>query len=151
MVVFGRPKGRRGSYKQWEEGGIAPHVVFEVLSPGNRPEEMLRKFEFYEKHGVEEYYIYDPDTGRLQGWLRRDDGLEEVSEMLGHTSPRLGIRFQPGEGPNNLVILGPDGEPFATHQQLAERAEAERQRAETERQRADRLSAKLRELGIEPE
>ena len=28
MVVFGRPKGYRGSYKQWEEGGIAPQVVF---------------------------------------------------------------------------------------------------------------------------
>ena len=37
MVAFGRPKGDRGSYKQWEEGGIAPQVVFEVLSPGNRP------------------------------------------------------------------------------------------------------------------
>ena len=34
MVVLGRPKGRRGSYKQWEEDGIAPHVVFEVLSQG---------------------------------------------------------------------------------------------------------------------
>ena len=110
-------------------------VVFEVLSPGNRPKEMGRKFRFYEKYGVEEYYIYDPDTGVLQGWMRKDDGLEEVSEMLGHTSPRLGIRFQPGEGPDNLVILGPDGEPFATHQELAERAEMERQRAETERQR----------------
>ncbi len=37
LVAFGRPKGYRGSYRQWEEGGIAPHVVFEVLSPGNRP------------------------------------------------------------------------------------------------------------------
>src|SRR3954453_12869512 len=26
MVVFGSPKGHRGSYKQWEEGGIAPRV-----------------------------------------------------------------------------------------------------------------------------
>ena len=24
MVAIGRPKGRRGCYKQWEEGGIAP-------------------------------------------------------------------------------------------------------------------------------
>src|SRR3954466_14530691 len=24
MVVFGRPKGYRGSYRQWDEGGIAP-------------------------------------------------------------------------------------------------------------------------------
>src|SRR5271165_869939 len=30
MVAFGRPKGYRGSYKQWVEGGIAPQVVFEV-------------------------------------------------------------------------------------------------------------------------
>src|SRR6266542_1981574 len=32
MVVFGRPKGYRGSYKQWMEDGIPPQVVFEVLS-----------------------------------------------------------------------------------------------------------------------
>src|SRR5262245_20023134 len=44
MVVFGRPKGYRGSYMQWREGNIAPQVVFEVLSPGNRFGEMLDKF-----------------------------------------------------------------------------------------------------------
>ena len=48
MVVIGRPKGDRGSYKQWEENGIAPQVVFEVLSPGNRFNQMLQKFRFYE-------------------------------------------------------------------------------------------------------
>ncbi len=71
LVAFGRPKGLRGSYKQWEEGGIAPQVVFEVLSPGNRPGQMRRKFQFYQRHGVEEYYIYDPFSGSLEGWLRR--------------------------------------------------------------------------------
>lgn len=35
MLSFGRPKGHRSSYKQWEEGGLAPQVVFEVLSPSN--------------------------------------------------------------------------------------------------------------------
>jgi Putative restriction endonuclease/Aldo/keto reductase family len=55
MVVFGRPKGYRGSYMQWVEDGIAPQVVFEVLSPGNRFGEMARKFTFYEQHGVDEY------------------------------------------------------------------------------------------------
>jgi Uma2 family endonuclease len=57
LIAFERPKGYRGSYKQWEEGGIAPHVVFEVLSPGNRDAESVRKFRFYERYGVEEYYI----------------------------------------------------------------------------------------------
>src|SRR6266849_2206196 len=70
MVAFDRPKGDRGSYRQWEEGGIAPHVVFEILSPGNRFGEMLRKFQFYEYYGVEEYYLFDPDQGDLTGWLR---------------------------------------------------------------------------------
>src|SRR3954469_20417183 len=47
MVAFGRPKGYRGSYMQWREEGIAPQVVFEVQSPGNRFGELTRKFEFY--------------------------------------------------------------------------------------------------------
>src|SRR5262245_8223447 len=56
MVVFGRPKGDRGSYQQWHEDGIAPQVVFEVLSPGNRLAELIKKFQFYDRYGVEEYY-----------------------------------------------------------------------------------------------
>jgi Uma2 family endonuclease len=58
MVAFGRPKGYRGSYKQWEEGGVAPQVVFEILSPSHRLGESMRKFRFYEEHGVEEFYVY---------------------------------------------------------------------------------------------
>ncbi len=138
LVAFGRPKGRRGSYKQWEEAGIAPQVVFEVLSPGNRLDEMIRKFRFYDKYNVEEYYIYNPDNGDLLGWRRGESGLEEIAEMNGHVSQRLGIRFEPGAEPDNLRILGPDGQPFRTYQELMERAEAERQRADTERQRRDR-------------
>jgi Uma2 family endonuclease len=144
MVAFGRPKGYRGSYKQWEEDAVAPHVVFEVLSPGNRVDELLRKFRFYEKYGVEEYYIYNPENGDLFGWRRGDGGLEEITEMNGHMSPRLGIRFAPGDGPDNLKIIGPDGQPFRTHQELMDQAE-------TERLRSERLAARLRELGIEPD
>jgi len=95
-------------------------------------------------YGVEEYYIYNPDNGDLLGWRRGDGGLEEITEMNGHVSQRLGIRFEPGEGPNNLRILGPDGQRLLTHQELMEQVEAERQRAE-------RLAARLRELGIEPD
>src|SRR5258708_1922571 len=40
MVAFGRPKGHRGSYKQWEEEGIPVTVAFEILSPSNTPLEM---------------------------------------------------------------------------------------------------------------
>jgi Uma2 family endonuclease len=78
MVAFGRPKGDRGSYLQWEEDGIAPQVVFEILSPGNTIAGMTRQFRFYERHGVEEYYLYDPDSGELSGWQRQGETLEEI-------------------------------------------------------------------------
>src|SRR5262245_59187717 len=40
LVAFGRPKGHRGSYKQWEEGGTPPAVTVEILSPANTQQEM---------------------------------------------------------------------------------------------------------------
>ncbi|HEY2158131.1 MAG TPA: Uma2 family endonuclease, partial [Isosphaeraceae bacterium] len=141
LVAFGRPKGCRGSYKQWEEEGVAPQVVFEVLSPGNRVAEMTRKFRFYEKFGVEEYYIYDPDEVRLSGWLRSGGGLEEITDVQGWVSPRLGVRFELGD---ELRLIGPDGQHFLSYVELAaQRDEATR--------RAERLAARLRELGEDPE
>jgi Uma2 family endonuclease len=151
MVVFGRPKGDRGSYLQWVEDGIAPQVVFEVLSPENRAGEMERKFQFYERHGVDEYYIYDPDRGDLVGWRRAGALLEEIPQMAGFLSPRLKIRFEPGEGPDNLTIIGPDGERFLSYTELVKQRNADRERAEEQARRADRLAAQLRQLGIEPE
>src|SRR5262245_33864056 len=54
-VGFGRPKGDRGSYKQWEEDNVPMTVIFEVLSPGNTVTEMADKLAFYDEHGAEEY------------------------------------------------------------------------------------------------
>ena len=149
LVAFGRPKGHRGSYLQWLEGGTPPQVVFEVLSPGNRFGEMLRKFRFYERYGVEEYYIYDPDRLTLEGWLRPGTSLEPIAEMQGFVSPRLRIRFELGEA--GLTIYGPDGRPFATYAELARQRDEIAQQRDLERQRAQRLADRLLELGIDPE
>lgn len=123
MVIFGRPKGHRSSYLQWREENIAPQVVFEILSPSNSKAEMEEKFAFYNRYGVEEYYLYDPERGRLQGWLRSASGdLEAIPELIGWCSPRLGIRF--GLEGNELRLFYPNGEPFRTiielHQQMNE-------------------------------
>ncbi len=156
MVVFGRPKGYRGSYRQWEEGGVAPQVVFEVLSPGNRAGEMTNKFRFYEQYGVEEYYLYDPDDPKLWGWQRVGEGLQSIPNLGAWTSPRTGIRFDLTGA--ELHILGPDGKPFATYLELvAQRDEERSAREAAERQanesaaRAERLAARLRDLGADPD
>ncbi|MEA5420372.1 Uma2 family endonuclease [Spirulina sp. CCNP1310] len=156
LVVFGRPKGDRGSYKQWEEDNIAPQVVFEILSPGNTLQEMLKKQQFYDRHGVEEYYIYNPDGHDLAGLQRIDGTLTAIETVENWTSPRLGIRF--AFTPENLTIYRPDGERFLTTIELATARNAERERADAaeaqaqqQQQRAERLAAQLRALGVEPE
>ncbi len=156
MVIFGRPKGYRGRYLQWVEENIAPQVVFEILSPGNTGTEMSRKFHFYERHGVEEYYLFDPSSLELTGWRSENGILEEVVPVHGWTSPRLGIRFELGD--DELRLYHPNGDRFKTFVELSqaeqearllaayettraneerERADQEQQRADQERQRAD--------------
>ena len=132
LAVFGRPKGDRGSYKQWEEDNIPPQVVFEILSPGNTSTEMTRKLFFYQNYGVEEYYIYDPDTLEFTGSQRVGDRLEEIAEINGWVSPRLGIRFQ--LTPETLEIYRPDDRRFLTSVELDQLREQETQRADREQQ-----------------
>jgi len=169
LVVFGRPKGHRGSYIQFKEDGIAPQVVFEVLSPGNLPKEMTKKFRFYQKYGIEEYYIYDPDNIKLTGYQRNDGKLKAIPEMNGWVSPRLGVRFDLS-GPE-LQLFGPDGRRFLTYQEVADKNDqladkynrladkynqiaGERDQIAGERDQIagerDQMAAQLRALGIEP-
>jgi Uma2 family endonuclease len=135
LVAFGRPKGDRGSYRQWEEGGIAPQVVFEVLSPGNTLTEIAAKFEFYDTYGVEEYYVYDPERGEMTGWRQAAGRLRVIEEIDGWVSPRLGVKFRREGGDVRLYL--PDGRPFVSFVELQAQLEQERQRAEAERQRAE--------------
>ncbi len=155
LVVFGRPKGYRGSYQQWREEGIAPQVAFEILSPGNRPVEMKAKFEFYDQYGVEEYYLYDPDQVVLSGWIRSDGRLQPIASLHGWESPRMGIRFDLSG--DELVIYRRDGKRFLTFVELMQLQEQSQRQAEQERLakeeaegRAERLAQQLRALGIDP-
>jgi Uma2 family endonuclease len=155
MVAFGRPKGRRGSYIQHLEGGIAPQVVFEVLSPNNTHGEMREKLDFYERYGVEEFYLWDPDEKKLMAWLREADRLMPLFRASGHVSPRLGVRVELQDG--RLELYDPAGVRFLSYVELKQRLEQERQRAEQAEhraaealQRAERLAEQLRQLGADP-
>ncbi|UJL34032.1 Uma2 family endonuclease [Cylindrospermopsis raciborskii Cr2010] len=131
MVVFGRPKGHRGSYRQWEEDNIPPQVVFEILSPGNSQDEMDKKKLFYLKHGVEEYYVYDPDRISLEVSIRENNSFKEIKDFSVWTSPRLNVRFDMTG--DELVIYYPDGGRFLSPVELSNYAEQENQRAEREK------------------
>lgn len=156
MIVFGRSKGDRGSYQQWLEENIAPQVVFEIFSSSNRFTEMNQKQAFYDRHGVEEYYLYDPDRNDFSGWMRSEGRLDVIESIENWVSPRLGIRFD--SSGEELRIYRPDGEPFASYEEISRRLEQAEQRAEQAEQRAQQaeqratlLAERLREMGIDPE
>jgi Uma2 family endonuclease len=156
LIAFGRPKGYRGSYKQWEENNIPPQVVFEVLSPGNHLGEMARKLSWYERYGVMEYYLIDPEKPDLTGYLRYNDRLEAVETINGWTSPLLQISFELSE--DDLTIYRPDKRPFVPFTEMAnlyttahQLVIEEREKAEHEREKAERLVNELRKLGIDPD
>ena len=131
---------------------------------------MLLKFKFYERYGVNEYYLYDPEKNDLQGWIRQNNELEPISELNGWISPCLEIRFEISE--SGLALYYPDGKKFLTFVELSQRADQaqqqvqlaqqqallesqradhESQRADHESQRAERLANLLREQGIDPD
>lgn len=187
MVVFNRPKGYRGSYRQWLENDLPPTVVFEVWSPGNDADEMDEKRQFYDDYGVEEYYLIRPlpkKPATAEGRHRANGRLVGIPSINGWVSPRLGIRFEMARG--QLRIFHPDAslftDPLEKARQVGEerkraererkraaqnrrtaaaeskraeaesrRAESESKRAESERQQKEKLAAKLRELGIDPD
>jgi Uma2 family endonuclease len=144
MVVFGRPKGARGSYIQHLESGIAPQVVFEILSRGNRILEMSRKFDFYQTYGVEEYYVYDHLSNDLAIWIRNQEQnrLEPIDHVQNWSSPRLGIRFELTD--ESLNIFNPDGNKFLTYLEQV-------QQKEQALSAMSKYASKLREMGIDPE
>jgi hypothetical protein len=157
MVAFGRPKGARGSYRQWEEGGVAPQVVFKITSPGATVAEMRSKRMFYSRYGVAEYYEYDPEIGMLEVWTRQKGVLRNAFIDDEWRSPLLGVTLKI-ETNGELSVYRPNGERFLRPVEikaladLAEaRAERWRNRAERERERAELLAAKLRELGVDLE
>ncbi len=113
-----------------------------------------RKLLFYQRYGVEEYYLYDPDSHNFQGWLRQEGLLSSIPEIKGWVSPRLNIRFDLRE--DGLEIYSLDGQKFLSSIELSQRLEQERLKAEQarlqleqERLKAERLAEYIRSLGID--
>jgi Uma2 family endonuclease len=158
MVVLGRPAGYRGSYKQWQEEGIPPQVVFEIISPSNSVAEFGSKQNFYSQYGVLEMYFYDPLSYAFWGLVREatEASFHLITPLhLPWVSPILGIRFEMFE--DGLSVFYPTGEIFKDPEALGverdaarEERDAAREERDAAREERDRAWSKLRELGIDP-
>jgi Uma2 family endonuclease len=59
----------RRDWVVWEEGGQYPHLIIELLSPKQaEPDQTFRKNLYEQVFRIPEYFLYDPDSRRLEGW-----------------------------------------------------------------------------------
>ena len=72
-----------------------PDIVIEVLSPGNKNHDLIRKKVLYEKFGVEEYFIVEPDTKLVRSFkLKSGKYISEAEQTAKLTSTLLGKAFE---------------------------------------------------------
>lgn len=149
----------RQGWVVWEEQGHYPDVIVELLSPSTPTVDKSIKKDLYERvFRTADYFIFDPfDPTSLAGWHlvgRQYQPLwanergwlwcESLNLWLGTWEGR--IDREPANGdcfwlrfydPNYNLVLLPE--------ELAQR------QAEQERHRSERLAARLRELGEDPD
>ncbi len=70
---------------KYDDKGIrgAPDFIIEILSPSTRRHDVLVKFNLYQRAGVREYWIVDPNNKSVQVFLPDENGVYRISEAYG--------------------------------------------------------------------
>lgn len=72
-----------------------PDMIVEVLSPGNKDHDLIRKKDLYERFGVKEYWAVDPETRLALGYMLEKNLYKQTGEDIGLIrSPLLGIEIR---------------------------------------------------------
>jgi Uma2 family endonuclease len=151
FVAFGVGKGDRRSYLVWEEGRL-PVLAFEIASQTAWQKLLGQKKDLYERLGIDEYVVFDPDgefiQPRLQGFRLKDGRYRPLPAEPGGSlvSPATGLRFEP-EGVKLRVVDVASGKRFPwidEAREAWERAEEQAARETAARRAAEEELARLR-------
>jgi len=130
------------NYRSWVYGGSIALAV-ELMSSSNTWREMTEKRMFYDRYGMPECWVFDPETAVLEVWRRTEDGgLFAVADPArGYVSPLGDVRVSVEDG--DLVVREPDGRIWprlagvGLHEASEARAAAETARVVAENRAAD--------------
>ncbi len=139
LIAFGVPNHERSSYQVWKEN-VFPQVIFEVASEQTWDNDVGKKYKNYERFGVEEYYILDPEFAFLPAPMlafhRQGERLLSVPVDDGKIfSPRLGLEIVRAD--NTFRLFNPKTNEFLLTLEEAQ-AEIETLKAEIERLKAEK-------------
>ena len=146
LIAFDVPNHERSSYRVWKEN-VFPQVIIEVASEQTWDNDVGKKYKDYERFGVEEYYILDPEFAFLPAPMlafhRQGERLLAAEVSAGKIfSPRLGLEIVRTE--NNFRLFNPQTNEFLL---TLEESEADKQRIKQEAEaEIERLKAEIERL-----
>ncbi|MGB0564606.1 MAG: Uma2 family endonuclease [Spirulinaceae cyanobacterium] len=163
LVVLGTEQKPRRSWTVWEEGGKYPNLIVEILSDSTATVDRTTKKQLYQDiFRTPEYFWFDPDTLEFCGFVLVGGVYEPIApDAAGRLWSRQ-LELSLGIEESQLRLFTPDGVLVPTPAEAALQAEQAAQQAEQAAQQAtqqtaaaqqqsERLAAKLRELGVDPD
>lgn len=149
MVVKGVGKHPRRVFKLWEEK--PPEVVFEISSHSTWREDLQTKYALYQKIGVKEYYIFDPEYDYLKdeflvAYHLKNGKFKEVKLKEGSVfSPALNLEIvNTGE---TLRLFNPETKAFLpTAAELNDEKQILLKQLEQRNEEIEKLKAELAKL-----
>jgi Uma2 family endonuclease len=160
MVVEGVGGHQRRTFNSFDEGGAVPAIVFEMASRSTWQDDEEDKYELYEKLGVREYVLFDPEglylSSPIKAYRLNNSAYRRIYQRGGEYQTDLGFRMR-AEGTMLRLINARTGLPILTRAEQVEvargladeamrKADEVQRRAEQEKQRADALQAELDRL-----
>lgn len=88
------PRAGEHPPRRWSDGGI-PLLAVEVVSPSSASRDRIVKRRRYQRAGIAEYWIVDPEAQLVERWTPTDERPEIVTDRL---------RWHPASAASELVI-----------------------------------------------
>lgn len=142
FVVLNTEKRPRKSWTVWEEDGKYPNLIVELLSESTADTDRNLKKQIYQDiFRTPNYFWFSPDTLEFAGYQLVSGQYQPLTpNAQGYLwSEELSLFL--GIHQDQLRFFDAAGQLISTPEESAQQAES----------RADRLAAKLRELGVDPD
>ncbi|MGC9524627.1 MAG: Uma2 family endonuclease [Limnospira sp.] len=156
FVVLNTEQKPRKSWVVWEEGGKYPHVIIELLSGSTANVDRTTKKQIYQEiFRTPEYFWFSPDTSEFRGFHLVNGEYQDIQPSDRGYLWSHQLQLFLGIYENKLRFFTADSDLVPTPEESATNEKQQRelaeQQLETERQQKEKLIAKLRELGIDPD
>ena len=94
LLYMSNERAARGADEANVQG--APELVIEIGSPGTRKRDETIKRRLYERAGVSEYWVVDPELDVVRVYRRGTEGFERPRELTAEASDVLATPLLPG-------------------------------------------------------